>query len=440
MSVLTLLAPFAGAFLFASILCAQAPGKTATPSSSPKPVDPAVEALLAKMAGKRGAAKPGKDTTIVLQGSYVVTFQGVGEVAKGALREIWLGADMARSTSDVAPRGTMEKGIAGELVWEVDPQMGACVRRGADAGAVRRYFALLRGDDPRTLYRTIEPAGSEKVDGRDCTVLKLTPAEGKADTWFVDGDGALLRVDTALAAPESADAAFGMGDQMDTRITFVDWHDTTGGRFPKQRVLVMGQAKVTSTFATATVGDKLDAAAFAPPESVTKAAAKAADTKPAFGADGKPNYQIVEMKAQAVASIRTKVKVTEISTQLAVLLPEVGLQLAASGVRPAGAPFARYHAVADGEVDLEAGIAVSKPIQESDKSRVKNSELPAGKAVSCWHIGPYDQLGVTRAALTAHLAAEKQKARGGVWAVFWTDPGMVPDPAKWKTQLFAPIE
>ena len=29
---------------------------------------------------------------------------------------------------------------------------------------------------------------------------------------------------------------------------------------------------------------------------------------------------------------------------------------------------------------------------------------------------------------------------GGAWEVYWTDPGVVPDSSKWRTQLFMPIE
>ena len=31
------------------------------------------------------------------------------------------------------------------------------------------------------------------------------------------------------------------------------------------------------------------------------------------------------------------------------------------------------------------------------------------------------------------------EAAGGPWEVYWTNPGMVPDPAKWRTQIFAPL-
>jgi effector-binding domain-containing protein len=305
------------------------------------------------------------------------------------------------------------------------------VLRRTHAAAARRYFALVRGDDPRAIYQQIEKTGVQQVDGRECTVLRMTPAEGKTDTWFVDADGTLVRVDTALPAPESAEAAFGMDDLPDTSIAFAEWMESGGGRFAKKRVLTMGKAMVTTTFEAIAVGEPIDAAKFSPPEAVAKLAK---EPPPAEG----PSYQVAERTAQPVASIRTNVKVAEVSQQLGILLPEVGKQLMACGAKGVGAPFARYHSIQDGVIDLEAGIAVQQPIEE--KGRVKNSELPGGKCVSCWHVGPYDKLSGSRDALLAHLASNDMKARGGSWMVFWTDPGMVPDPTKWKTQLFAPIE
>ena len=53
---------------------------------------------------------------------------------------------------------------------------------------------------------------------------------------------------------------------------------------------------------------------------------------------------------------------------------------------------------------------------------------------------PYENLTGAHDGLQAHLTQKGMKARGGVWEIYWTDPGMVPDKAKWRTQLFAPIE
>jgi effector-binding domain-containing protein len=121
-----------------------------------------------------------------------------------------------------------------------------------------------------------------------------------------------------------------------------------------------------------------------------------------------------------------------------VLLPEVMAHVTAARGKIAGPPFSRYHSWSETEIDLEAGIPVQQPV--AAKGRVASSELPAGKAVTCWHVGPYDGLGAAHAGLQAHLAAQRLQARGGAWEVYWTDPGMVKDQAKWKTQLFAPIE
>lgn len=424
-----------GAFaLFASISCAQSPAAT---SPAAKPIDPAVAALLDKVAGKRGFAAGTKTRSLVVTGSYSVSFQDAPEpVAKGTFAEYFAGVDRARHVSDMGGMGVMEKGISGDVVWEVDPHMGAKVHSGASAAASRRYFAMLRGDDPRTLYRTIRKTGSTTIDGREHVVLRMEPEDGKPDSWLIDADGNVVRIDTGLPAPESADAAFGMADLMEAQVSFAKWDSVDGGRFPLARTLRMGAASIQFIVEKVAVGGEIDAAKFTPPKSV--ASKKGDPMGPAFGPDGKPNYQVVDKQAQPVASIRVQVKPTKVAEELAIVLPEVMTHLNAIGAKMAGAPFARFHARSADEIDLEAGIPVQAPITE--KGRVKNGQLPAGKVVMCWHVGPYEGLAAAHAALRAHLVEQKLKERGGAWEVFWTDPGMVPDPAKWKTQLFAPIE
>ncbi len=420
--------------LFSSILYAQ------TPTTAPQPMDPALIALLDKVAAEYGIATGHKATTFALTGTYEVSFvspEGKSEsVGKGVATEKFAGTDLARHVTEMGAFGKMEKGVHRDMAWEVDPHMGARVHTGVNAAAMRRYFGMLRGDDPRSLYREIKKTGSEKIDGREHAVLQMAPTEGKPDTWFVDADGTIARIDTALPAPESADAGFGLADLMPTTLTFANWQKVPGGRFPMLRTLRMGPATVTTTIDKAVVGIELEAAHFEPPAAVAKVAT--APVEPAFGPDGKPIYQVIERQAQPVASIRIKVKANAIGDQLGILLPEVMAHLTATGARMAGAPFSRYHTFTDDEIDLEAGIPVQLPITE--KGRVKNSELPAGRTVTCWHVGPYDKLGAAHAGLQAHLAEKKLKTRGGVWELYWTDPGMVPDPTKWKTQLFAPIE
>lgn len=418
--------------LFVSVLGAQAPATT-----SRKPTDPAVEALLAKVAANMGPPAGSKAAGIAIEGTYSVTFKDAPEpVAKGACHELFAGANLARSTMEMGEFGAMERGIHKDTAWEVDPSMGAKVHRGVNAAATRRYFALLRGEDPRNTYQEFARTGTQVIEGRELTVLSMTAAEGKPDKWYVDADGTVARVDIALPTPESADATFGIPDLMDAELTFADWQKVDGGRFPMRRTLRMGPAQVSFVRNKITVGSEIDAAKFTPPAAVAKVVNQ--PTGPAFTPDGAPTYQIEDRKAQSVASIRVKIKPADISAQLAILIPEVWARTKAAGAEEAGPPFSRYHSVSDTEIDLEAGIPVKKPFEE--KGRVKNSELPAGKVVTCWHIGPYEKLTGAHAGLQAHLAEKSLKTRGGVWEVYWTDPGMVPDKSKWRTQLFAPIQ
>ena len=399
-----------------------------------KPPDPALQALLAKMAAAR--APTGKPPTLTMAGSYAVTFDGSpSPVAKGTFREAFDGDTLACHRSDMGPMGAMERGVRGDVVWEIDPAMGAKLRSGPFAAHVRRYCQLLRGVDVRREYQSFERLDTTTVDGVEVTRLRLGAREGKPDIYFVDGDGRVRRVDMLLPPPELADDVATVDDMMLAEITFRDFDPKAGG-MPRTRSLRMHKASVTFTCDQLEIGQPIDPKTFLPPQAVQELTP--APNTPLVGADGKPIYSEVVREVQLVASIRVRCKTADISAELAILLPEVMEHLNATGAKVAGAPFSRYHAFGADEVDLEAGIPVQQRIDE--KGRVKNSQLPAGKTISCWHIGPYDKLSVAHEGLQQRLVATQRKARGGPWEVYWTDPGMVPDASKWKTQLFAPVE
>jgi len=105
-----------------------------------------------------------------------------------------------------------------------------------------------------------------------------------------------------------------------------------------------------------------------------------------------------------------------------------------------GPPFSRYHVidVERGQIDLEAGIPVKAPIEAS--GRVKPSQLPAGRTAMTWHTGSYHELQKSYDRLGAWMKQEGLAARGGFWEIYWTDPGLEPDPSTWRTQLLWPVE
>ncbi len=403
-------------------------------------IDADAQALVEKIdAARRGSTKP--EESLAVEGTFAITFEGTpsdGFVLNGTFRELFSGASRAKHRGDLGDNGVMDSGITEDLVWEVDPATGAKLYTGAHALTLRRYFAILRGAaGPAELYREIARAGSQDVSGRSHAVLRMTPPEGQADTWYVDAEtGRVGRIDITLPVSEGGQWVWGLDAEIEMQISFGDWKTIGGVAYPHRRAMKMGPATFTYTCSKIEPGAKVDPASVAPPESVLKLRNKPAPQE--ASAAGAPAYQVVDREAQAVASIRVKCKPSDISATLAEVLPEVLAHLSSTGAKMAGVPFSRYHDVSGAEIDLEAGIPVAKPIVE--KGRVKNGELPAGKAVMAWHVGPYEKLAEAHQSLRAYVDANHLKARGGPWEVYWTDPGMVPDPSKWRTQLFMPIE
>ena len=66
--------------------------------------------------------------------------------------------------------------------------------------------------------------------------------------------------------------------------------------------------------------------------------------------------------------------------------------------------------------------------------------LPACRAVSTWHVGPYHTLSATYEKAEKWMAEQKLEKAGASWEIYWTDPGLEPDPAKWRTQILIPVK
>jgi effector-binding domain-containing protein len=368
--------------------------------------------------------------------NHVVTgtlaFRGVP--GGGTFEKVSIGDDRVkletRVESDGGCGGASTQGCAGDMAWSTDPALGVTIRYAEDAGPVRRQFAIGRSASWRTLYAKAELAGREAVDGRDCWKIRMIPASGAAETWFVDVETTLLRrADFEFPNP--------IGGTFPLRTLYADWRRMGGVLYPWKSVQEIGGMAIICTVESVKQNAELTPDRVAPPAEVVEAAKdpKHREKKelPKAG-----DAKVETLAAQPVLSIRAVIDAKDVSKTLAEFLPEVMAAIGKAGGQMAAPPFSRYHAMDGGKIDLEAGIPLKKAV--AGHGRVKASELPAGRAAMTWHLGPYDKLPGTHAFLQTWMQEQKLEAAGGAWEIYWTDPGIEPDPAKWQTQIFWPLK
>lgn len=110
----------------------------------------------------------------------------------------------------------------------------------------------------------------------------------------------------------------------------------------------------------------------------------------------------------------------------------------ANGVEMKSPPTTLYTHWGPGMVTIHAGLMIGAPIAPPEGLFCE--ELAAGDAAVTIHTGPYDSLGEAHAAMEQFLDANGLAKRGAPREVYITDPGQVPDPAQWKTQIIWPTE
>jgi effector-binding domain-containing protein len=104
---------------------------------------------------------------------------------------------------------------------------------------------------------------------------------------------------------------------------------------------------------------------------------------------------------------------------------------------PIGPPFARYHRLADGRFEVEAGFPVAAAAVESDGGP-QMSKLPGGLVAVTVHVGPYEKLGETYDAVTEWLRLRGGTPSDDPWEIYRDPP--TGDPAGWRTEVIQPYE
>ncbi|HWI62616.1 MAG TPA: MerR family transcriptional regulator [Symbiobacteriaceae bacterium] len=104
-----------------------------------------------------------------------------------------------------------------------------------------------------------------------------------------------------------------------------------------------------------------------------------------------------------------------------------------AGRKPAGPCMTLYH---DPEFDPECSdTEVLVPVESGAEQT-----LPAVKAATCIHVGPYDQVGATYGAIFDWVTGRGYKFAGPPREVYLVTPADVKSPAEYVTEIQIPIE
>jgi effector-binding domain-containing protein len=147
--------------------------------------------------------------------------------------------------------------------------------------------------------------------------------------------------------------------------------------------------------------------------------------------------ELVELPEQPTAALHDDVPMTELPAFFDRAFHTVAEALQAQGAAPAGPPFAHYRGRPGETVDVEGGFPVAAPIHHAGS--VHPGVVPAGRYAQAVHVGDYDSLEQTYAAVEHWIDEHGLEAAEDMWEIYLSDPEHEPDPAAWRTRVLWPV-
>ncbi len=120
------------------------------------------------------------------------------------------------------------------------------------------------------------------------------------------------------------------------------------------------------------------------------------------------------------------------------IFPAVFAALTEQGVTDMGHVLAVYHTMDANQMSLSAGMEIGDDVEP--QAPLELLEIPGGDAIKAEHYGPYDQLHVTHESIWGYVQEIGRAPNGGPIERYITDPEAEPDPSKWLTEIYLPLQ
>lgn len=259
--------PPAPALVLLAALAAACGGGSQGPGGRPTPVEqggatPAASQLTtaeavmeASIAAQGGRERMGKLKAMRQTGSVRIVEMGMtGTVTTAAAppRNV-----LARI--DLAGIGKIDRGVSGDVAWEVSPMSGARVMSGPERDQTLRDATFNADLRWKELFPRAELAGVVEFAGQQAYKVVLTAADGDAQTRY-------FAKDTLLPVGSEKVARSQMGDIPGVEIQS-DWREVDGIKYPHKVQIKQGPQTIEVTLDRIEHDPQLDPATFAlPPE------------------------------------------------------------------------------------------------------------------------------------------------------------------------------
>jgi hypothetical protein len=128
-----------------------------------------------------------KVQNMVITGTMEV--KGIG--LKGSVTSYHAAPDKMLMEVNIPGVGTIRDGSNGQVAWEVSALQGPRLKEGDEKAIALREGQFNASLHWRDHYKQVVTAGVEKVDGKDCYKVVMTPNEGSPETQYFDKETSL---------------------------------------------------------------------------------------------------------------------------------------------------------------------------------------------------------------------------------------------------------
>ncbi len=151
------------------------------------------------------------------------------------------------------------------------------------------------------------------------------------------------------------------------------------------------------------------------------------------------NIEVKQIDAQKALVIRADVPTSEVGPKMGEIYGMLFGYIGQNQIDAVGPPFAVYYSFdPQGNTVFEAGVPIDTIAPEYGE--IKYKEFEAMKVASTLYTGPYEKMEPVYAAIQKYIKDNKLKEKGTSWEVYLTDPSEAPDPTKYQTLIYYPVE